>query len=58
MSEASTSASNDVCINRTVSSGSCCQADGLCSARFGRTPARTSTMILVSSKSCSISSER
>ena len=58
ISDASTRASRDVWITDTASSGSCGLMEGLRSARLGRTPARTRTMILVNSKSCSMSSER
>lgn len=59
ISEASTRASREIATRATASSGSCCcRTDGACSARFGRTVASISTIILVSSNSCSISSER
>ena len=58
ISEASTRASREIAMRDTASSGSCCRTNGTRSARFGSTVASTSTIILVSSKSCSISSER
>lgn len=58
ISEASARAFRDTWIRETASSGSWGRLDGVCSARFGRTLARTKTMILVNSKSCSMSSER
>ncbi len=57
ISEASTRAPRDSWIRETASSVSCGRVE-MCSARFGRTLARTRTMIRVSSKSCSIPSER
>ncbi len=57
ISAASTRASNDVCMVVTASSGSCGREEGVCSARLGRMPASTRTIILVSSNSCSVSSE-
>ena len=58
ISEASTRASSEAWMTDTASSGSCDLTEGLRSARFGSTPARTKTMILVNMKSCSISSDK
>ena len=51
ISEASTRASRETWIRVTASSGSWGRIDEVCSPKFGSTPARTKTMILVSSKS-------
>ena len=57
-SDASTRASRDSRIRGMASSGICWRTVEVDSLRFGMAEAKTSTMTLVSSNSCSISSER